>query len=272
MPRAASILAMCMAGAKALSAGDCAFVAVFADEPSQFGLLLLKDVDETVFVTDHGMAADGSLSQVGSVTKQHAGKVPAGTVLKSSDFQGEGGVSGDHLVAFTGSKESPTLLCAVHMEEMAGGVASRMLSTLEDGVSAVTLPEADNAYYTGPAFGTVDELRAAINDRSLWTSENLRPEDGRILSSFVIQSGANTTTAVTQTTTFMANSTSMTTTATTMFETTVASTTMAPTTTMPPVVVATTAGATTSVGATEPTSSAVNMLAGFPLLAVLSIA
>ena len=36
---------------------------------------------------------------------------------------------------------------------------------LQEGISAVVLPESDNAYYTGPAFGTVDELRAAVNDR-----------------------------------------------------------------------------------------------------------
>ncbi|CAJ1346307.1 unnamed protein product, partial [Effrenium voratum] len=115
-----SILAICLGGAKALNPGDCAFTAVFADEPSQFGLLLLKDVEEEpVFVTDHGLMADGSLSRVGSVTKQHKGRVAAGTVLKSADFQGEGGsISGDHLVAYTGSAESPTLLCAVHMEDI----------------------------------------------------------------------------------------------------------------------------------------------------------
>ena len=32
-------------------------------------------------------------------------------------------------------------------------------------MSAVVLPESDNAYYTGPVLGTVDELRTAINDR-----------------------------------------------------------------------------------------------------------
>ncbi|CAJ1386805.1 unnamed protein product [Effrenium voratum] len=268
-----SILAICLGGAKALNPGDCAFTAVFADEPSQFGLLLLKDVEEEpVFVTDHGLMADGSLSRVGSVTKQHKGRVAAGTVLKSADFQGEGGsISGDHLVAYTGSAESPTLLCAVHMEDISAG--SRMLSGLEEGISAVVLPESDNAYYTGPAFGTVDELRAAVNDRSLWTSENVRPEDGRILSSFVIQSGANTTTAMTETTTFM-NSTMMTTTATTMFSTAEPTTTMPPTTmpptTMPPTTMPPTT--TTAVGE-EPPSAAVHAMAGVPvLLALLSMA
>eukprot|EP00437_Effrenium_voratum_P017743 CAMPEP_0181452950 /NCGR_PEP_ID=MMETSP1110-20121109/29472_1 /TAXON_ID=174948 /ORGANISM="Symbiodinium sp., Strain CCMP421" /LENGTH=178 /DNA_ID=CAMNT_0023577251 /DNA_START=54 /DNA_END=587 /DNA_ORIENTATION=+ len=160
-----------------LQPADCAFTAVFADEPSQFGLLLLKDLeDETLFVTDRGLAADGSLSSIGSVTKQHAGRATAGTVLKSSDFHGDSGsITGDHLVAYTGSAESPTLICAVHMDDMEH--SSRMLSGLQEGVSAVVLPESDNAYYTGPVLGTVDELRTAINDRSLWTSENVRPED-----------------------------------------------------------------------------------------------
>ena len=45
----------------------------------------LQDVEEEpVFVTDHGLMADGSLSHVGSVTKQHTGRVAAGTVLKSA--------------------------------------------------------------------------------------------------------------------------------------------------------------------------------------------
>ena len=44
-----------------------------------------KDLeDETLFVTDRGLAADGSLSSIGSVTKQHAGRATAGTVLKSA--------------------------------------------------------------------------------------------------------------------------------------------------------------------------------------------
>ena len=263
-----SLLAMCLGSVKALSPGDCAFVAVFADEPSQFGLLLLKDLEDEVFVTDRGLTAEGSLNQVGS-TRHHKGQVAAGTVLKSKDFEGEGGsISGDHLVAYTGSPESPTLLCAVHMEDLSS--PGRMLSGLEEGMSAVVLPESDNAFYTGPAVGTVDELRAAINDRSLWTSENVRPDDGRILSSFVIQSGANTTTVETQTTTFMQNSTSMTTTATTMFstmETTAGTTGTTAGTTM------TTAAPTTTALGEEPPSAAVNAMAGVPvLLALLSMA
>ena len=262
---------MCLGAVKAASPGDCAFVAVFADEPSQFGLLLLKDLEDQVFVTDRGLAADGSLNAVGSVTKSHKGQVAAGTVLKSNDFQGEGGsIAGDHLVAYTGSPEAPTLLCAVHMEDLSS--PSRMLSGLEEGVSAVVLPESDNAFYTGPVVGTVDELRAAINDRSLWSSENVRPDDGRILSSFVIQSGSNTTTAMTETTTFM-NSTMMTTTATTMFSTaeptTMPPTTMPPTT-MPPTTMPPT---TTTAAPEEPPSAAVHAMAGVPvLLALLSMA
>ncbi|CAJ1416279.1 unnamed protein product [Effrenium voratum] len=151
--------------------------------------------------------------------------------------------------------------------------SSRMLSGLQEGVSAVVLPESDNAYYTGPVLGTVDELRTAINDRSLWTSENVRPEDGRILSSFIIQSGANTTTAMTETTTFM-NSTMMTTTATTMFSTAEPTTTMPPTTmpptTMPPTTMPPT---TTTAAPEEPPSAAFHAMAGVPvLLALLSMA
>ena len=49
----------------------------------------LQDVEEEpVFVTDHGLMADGSLSRVGSVTKQHKGRVAAGTVLKSASERG----------------------------------------------------------------------------------------------------------------------------------------------------------------------------------------
>ena len=248
---------LCFGAVKAASPGDCAFVAVFADEPNQFGLLLLKDLEE-VFVTD-GLAADGSLN-AGSVAS-HKGQVPAGTVLKSKDFQGEGPEGTGDLVAYTGSLEAPTLLCAVHMEDLSS--PSRMLSGLEEGVSAVVLPESDNAFYTGPVVGTADELRAAINDRSLWTLENVRPNDGRMLSSFVIQSGANTTTAITETTTFM-NSTMMTTTATTMFSTTAEPPTTMPPTTMPPT--------TTTAAPEEPPSAAVNAMAGVPvLLALLSM-
>ncbi|CAJ1449166.1 unnamed protein product [Effrenium voratum] len=127
-----------------MTPGDCAFVAVFADEPSQFGLLLLKDLEDEVFVTDRGLTAEGSLNQVGS-TRHHKGQVAAGTVLKSKDFEGEGGsISGDHLVAYTGSPESPTLLCAVHMEDLSS--PGRMLSGLEEGMSAVVLPEWPSAF------------------------------------------------------------------------------------------------------------------------------
>ena len=66
-------------------------------------------------------------------------------MLKSKDFEGEGGsISGDHLVAYTGSPESPTLLCAVHMEDLSS--PGRMLSGLEEGMSAVVLPEWPSAF------------------------------------------------------------------------------------------------------------------------------
>merc|ERR1712072_1127233 len=99
-------------GKRPLAAGDCAVVGYQADNPDDFGVLLLEPISagQKIFATDNGVNSDGSLrSGEGIRSFTAADAVSAGTVLRSEDFSAaEAGKfalssNGDQIIIFTGS-------------------------------------------------------------------------------------------------------------------------------------------------------------------------
>lgn len=167
------------------SPGDCAVVGFNAENPDDILVVLLADLsaDEKLFVTDKGVLDTGALrGYEGVLSYTSASVTAAGTVLSLSDFStSETGTfalseSGDQVIVFIGSVESPSFVCAF---TSAGGVwqdTATSASTgalppgLLEGESALATPEVDNAFFSGPRTGTPAELRAAIHDWSAWTT------------------------------------------------------------------------------------------------------
>eukprot|EP00931_Biecheleriopsis_adriatica_P029082 TRINITY_DN17313_c0_g1_i2.p1 TRINITY_DN17313_c0_g1~~TRINITY_DN17313_c0_g1_i2.p1 ORF type:complete len:585 (+),score=139.34 TRINITY_DN17313_c0_g1_i2:25-1779(+) len=171
-----------------LGPGACAVVGFSADNPDDVAVLLLVDLEdgERIYMTDNGVKNDGSLRRnegVLSFTAQ--GITPTrGTVLRLADFATVEGSfalssSGDQVVVFAGSPDSPIYLCALNSESSPGAWQSSADSSsssalppgLQEGVNALALDETDNAAYAGGRSGSPEELLKAINDAANWISD-----------------------------------------------------------------------------------------------------
>mmetsp|Transcript_58543 Transcript_58543/g.116257 ORF Transcript_58543/g.116257 Transcript_58543/m.116257 type:complete len:376 (-) Transcript_58543:219-1346(-) len=183
-----------------LSAGDCAVIALHADNPDDAAVVLLTSLaaGRQIMLTDSGARADGTLRDgEGILSHTAVSDEVAGTVLRLENFSAVSGsfalaVTGDQLIVFTGTRLAPTFLCALstageQWDATADSPATSALPNgLTHGVDALALAHKANYEYSGPTSGTADALRAAIMDQTLWIGAN--DEKGPIPQYFTVQS------------------------------------------------------------------------------------
>lgn len=172
--------------------GDCAVVGYSADNPDDFAVLLFEPlaVGEQLFMTDNGVFLDGTLRRnegVRSYTAPQA--IAAGSILRMAEFApvpGSGSValsaSGDQVIFFVGSIDTPAYVCALDFNDEWHDTASSASNSalppgLIEGFSAMSMPEVDNAAYAGVLQGSKAELRSAIYTASNWVSSNSAAPD-----------------------------------------------------------------------------------------------
>eukprot|EP00434_Breviolum_minutum_P043516 symbB.v1.2.038796.t1/scaffold6109.1/size20858/1 len=209
-----------------LSAGSCAVVGFHADNPDDFGLLLLETVPANfvVYVTDRGVLSDGSLrSGEGILQYTSVEDVLPGTVLLLQNFSSSSGTfslssSGDQIIAFSGSEASPSFMCGINFEGTSwqstadSASSSAVPPGLEASMAALALPETDNAAYVGNTTGTAQELLTRIQGTENWQSDNSAavpiPTSFVLLQDPTTSSSTSGTSTVTSTTTSTSATTS----------------------------------------------------------------
>ncbi|MEL6319401.1 MAG: ExeM/NucH family extracellular endonuclease, partial [Cyanobacteria bacterium J06626_14] len=183
-----------------LSAGDLAVIGVNSDNPDAFSFVLLVDIDAgtEIFFTDNGVFSDGSFRANEGVVKYTASTaVSAGTVI---EFTGIGGdfteedagfalsASGDQVIAYQGTADTPTFIYAVQTNSTQFQATattsndSALPTGLTEGTSAVAVgsgagagSEFDNSTYNeSTTSGTRAELLAAISNAANWDGNNSR--------------------------------------------------------------------------------------------------
>jgi len=231
-----------------LSAGSCAVVGFHADNPDDFGLLLLETVPANfvVYVTDRGVLSDGSLRSGEGILQYTSGEdVLPGTVLLLQNFSSSSGTfslssSGDQIIAFSGSEASPSFMCGINFEGTSwqstadSASSSAVPPGLEASMAALALPETDNAAYVGNTTGTAQELLTRIQGTENWQSDNSAavpiPTSFVLLQDPTTSSSTSGTSTVTSTTTSTSATTSTISTASLSITTTGTSATQSTTT------------------------------------------
>ena len=188
----------------ALTAGDIAFVgsnsdgATNADDTVAF--VLLKDIDAatTIIFTDMGWNdgtgffatnGDGEFTWTSGVART-AGEVV--TIDMGPLFPAAYSSIGDQLFAIQGSTAAPIFIAGLQYNDATGDDAnwdgaatsnstSALPNALITGSTAVRLvPESDNWQFSctiagGPVTGTAAQIRAIVNNRANWVSDNTTP-------------------------------------------------------------------------------------------------
>jgi len=176
------------------SKDDLAIVAYQFDDPDIFAFLLLKDIQENSMITFTDNAWDGGLSAFrtgeGTATwTAPSGGLSAGSMIKIQGTTVTGGgtvssnsmslsTSGDQIIAYQGSSSSPAFITALTTIPFISSGSPTTNNTylptgLSDKETAISFTtEVDNGYYSGPTSGTVNFLRAAINNPANWTTNN----------------------------------------------------------------------------------------------------
>lgn len=190
--------------AVSLAPGDCAFVGIYGDQ-DDFALVLLEDADgETIQLTEE-LPQNGHLEvKRPAAAKEKVGDAKRGTVLKRADFHVDSTsfVAPLGLTAFTGSNESPTVLCSINLDHS--------VRKLEESYT-VNLGATDFAEYIGEGTGSKEQLQEDIMNTQNWHHDQTRRLGGFTIASYV---------TVTETTTMVVNTTTASMTMTTTMTTT----------------------------------------------------
>lgn len=190
--------------AVSLAPGDCAFVGIYGDQ-DDFALVLLEDADgETIQLTEE-LPQNGHLEvKRSAAAKETVGDAKRGTVLKRTDFHVDSTsfVAPLGLTAFTGSDETPTVLCSINLDHS--------VRKLEESYT-VNLGATDFAEYIGSGIGSKEQLQEDIMNTQNWHRDQTRRLGGFTIASNV---------TVTETTTIKINTTTASATMTTTMTTT----------------------------------------------------
>ncbi|MEM6644875.1 MAG: endonuclease [Bacteroidota bacterium] len=179
-------LALLATGATTLHAqqpGDIAIVGFNADNPDAFAFVALAPLPSgtTIHFTDNGWRASGGFrANEGTFSYTvPAGGLAAGTVVPVTAPAGPSfSTSGDQLLAYIGSADSPSFLYALNVEGSAwqadatSSNTSALPTGLSNGVTAVAVAEIDNVAYVGPTAGARSDLLAAIGSPANWSGSN----------------------------------------------------------------------------------------------------
>jgi len=191
-------------GQTTLSAGDIAIYGVNADNPDDFGFVLLVAVDSGTVIrfTDSGWKSNHTFrGNEGAVKWTAPSALTAGTEItyqgNNSNFTADNDAtvgtngfslsgSGDQVFAFQGASSSPTFIYAVQtnsntwQSDATASTNSALPQGLTNGNNAVAVgsgsgagDEYDNAAYDKSTMsGTKSELLSAISDNSNWGGDN----------------------------------------------------------------------------------------------------
>ncbi|MCW3786697.1 T9SS type A sorting domain-containing protein [Plebeiibacterium sediminum] len=200
-----------------LQTGDVAFVAINSDgNTDDFSFILLKDIDVNTSInfTDNGWTSSGAFNNIypeSHIQWLATEDLDAGTIIQIKTFNGTQlpvansgtisgenmtiSVAGDQILAYQGSKSSPSFIAAISFnkndllapgDNFDGDSYSNSTSALPDelsiGYSAVqivnlsTYNESDNAIYNGSTTNsTKSVLLGEINNYLNWETSNSTP-------------------------------------------------------------------------------------------------
>ena len=207
-----------------LTAGDIAFVGSNSDGATNtddtVAFVLLKDIDAatTIIFTDMGWNdgtgffatnGDGEFTWTSGVART-AGEVV--TIDMGPLFPAAFSSIGDQLFAIQGSTAAPIFIAGLQYNDATGDDAnwdgaatsnstSALPNALITGSTAVRLvPESDNWQFSctiagGPVTGTAAQIRAIVNNRANWVSDNTTPYNPALEAgcTFTISTGGDTT-------------------------------------------------------------------------------
>lgn len=181
-----------------LTSGDIAIIGINADGEDRFSFVVLTDITSgtEILFTDNGVMADGSFRNNEGVVRYVApNAISAGTILSftgiTGDFSSLSGslvlsTSGDQVIAFTGSVDSPTFIFAAQTNSTEFQTNSNdsnqsdlppglIVGTTAVAVGAGTGAESefDNSVYNMSVVnGNKETLLAAIANNANWNGSN----------------------------------------------------------------------------------------------------
>ncbi len=185
-----------------LSAGDIAIIGFNFDNPDEFAFVALIDLESGTQInfTDNGWQASGSFrGGEGTDTWTASSAISAGTIVTVNPSSMALSSSGDQILAYQGTEESPTFIYALNSEgtgwqsDATSSNTSALPTGLTNGSTAIALDEIDNSVYDmSTTEGTQNELLTAISNTSNWSgsdSERQTMPSG----SFTVTQGTTTT-------------------------------------------------------------------------------
>lgn len=163
-----------------LSAGDIAITGFNFDNPDEFSFVLLTDIGSgtSISFTDNGWLSSGGFrSGEGTFTWTASTDLTAGTIINPSLSSVAFSADGDQILAYQGTASSPTFIYAVNSEgsgwatDATNSNTSALPAGLTNGLTAVSIPEVDNAIYniSNGTSGTKAELLEKISNSANWT-------------------------------------------------------------------------------------------------------
>ena len=164
-----------------LSAGDIAIVGYNFDNPDEFAFVALTNIGAGAQIkfTDNGWKSSGEFRDTeGTITWTATSGVDAGEVVTLTNPGLFFSTGGDQILAYQGDDSAPNFLYAVHsnggtwQSDATSSNTSAVPAGLVDGVTAVAIPEIDNAVYGGPTSGDAASLLASISDSASWSGSN----------------------------------------------------------------------------------------------------
>lgn len=166
--------------------GDIAITGVNMDNPDEFSILFLTDIEigTVIYFTDNGWMASGSFrTGEGTDTWTAATTYSSGDQITITAVNMNLSASGDQILAYQGSEASPSFIAAINdygsatwQADATDANTSAIPNGLTNGVNCVALTETDNIKYNESlTTGTSTEILAAINDYTNWTGNNSTP-------------------------------------------------------------------------------------------------
>jgi predicted extracellular nuclease len=185
-----------------LSAGDIAIIGYNFDNADEFAFVLLRDIEAGTVIsfTDNGwLSAGGFRANEGTLIWTAASNLSAGSIIKPAIASVAFSTDGDQIIAYQGSASNPTLIYGLNSDgtdwaaDATSANNSALPTGLNNGTTAVSIPEIDNAIYTGITSGTKAQLLAAIGNSANWTGNDtvrqIMPS-----TSFTVDTGSTTPT------------------------------------------------------------------------------
>ena len=167
-----------------LSPGDIAFTGVNMDNPDQYSIVFLVDIESGTVIkfTDNGWKSDNTWRGNEGVQTWTADRAysKGEEIVIDADGPSLSG-SGDQVIAYQNDHDMITAINDeghhVWQSDATDANTSALPLGLENGTNCVALEETDNIKYNRTlTSGTKEELLNAINDYSNWSGSNSTPQ------------------------------------------------------------------------------------------------